>query len=324
MPRSLLRATAAGTALLLALSGCAGGDPAPAPGADPAGAFPVTLGHAFGETVIPAQPRRVVAIGFNEADFVLSLGVEPVGAREFQGEFDWQNRSWARQAQGDRKPQPLDGNTVPVEQVAALKPDLIMGVYSYLDRTTYEALSRIAPTVAQPTVDGRNAATWQEQTRITGRALGRTARAEQVVADTERRFADARAAHPGFAGKSLTMDFVVEGSPYKLGTDDLRAQLFAGLGFRVTPTTAKLSLEQQGQLDADVIAVMGRTRAEAMADPVFANIPAVKAGRVVFLGGYDTEFAAALGYSSPLSLPAAIDAVAPQLDAALAGRPQGR
>ena len=59
------------------------------------------------------------------------------------------------------------------------------------------------------------------------------------------------------------------------------------------------------------------------ADPVFRAIPAVQQGRVAYLGPFETEFAAALGYSSPLSLPYAIDTVAPQLDAALQGRAPG-
>lgn len=321
-PGALLRSVAAVAVLLLALAGC-GSDAPPEQSGGPAapGAFPVTLKHAFGETTIPAEPKRVVAIGYNDADFVLATGVVPVGVREFSGGFDWQNRQWAQQAQGGQKPTPLNGTTVPVEQVAALQPDAIIGVYSFLDKPTYDALSKIAPTVAQPTPDGMDAATWQEQTRITGQALGRTAQAEQAVAATEKKFADVRAAHPDFAGKKLTVDFVVEGEATKLGTDDLRAQAFQGLGFDVPAESTTLSKERQGELDGDVVAVLGRSKAEAMADPVFANIPAVKAGRVVFLSDtFTTEFAGALGYSSPLSLPYAIDYMAPRLDAALKGQ----
>ncbi|MBW0101290.1 iron-siderophore ABC transporter substrate-binding protein [Pseudonocardia sp. KRD291] len=324
MPRPLLRAAAAAAVLLLALTGCSSGSEQPeAGGTAPTGAFPVTLNHAFGATTIPAEPRRVVAVGLNDSDFLLSLGVVPVGSREFTGGFDWENRAWAQQSLGGQKPPALIGTEVPVEQIASLKPDLILGVYSFLDKTTYEALSKIAPTVAQSTPDGTDAAPWPEQMRITGQAVGRTQQADEVIAATRTKFDDAKAAHPAFAGRSLKMDFVVGGTPINLGTDDLRAQLFAGLGFRVPADTQNLSREQQGQLDADVLVVMGRSRAEAMADPVFANIPAVRAGRVAFLGGYTTEFAGALGFSSPLSLPYAIDSVAPKLDAALKGQPQG-
>lgn len=320
MPRSLLRTLAVAAALLLALAGCGSDSPT---AQDPAanGAFPVTLTHAFGQTTVPAEPKRVVAVGYNEADFVLSLGVVPVGSREFTGGFDWQNRPWAQQALAGQRSEPLDGTTLPIEKVAQLQPDLILGVYSFMDKATYDALSKIAPTVAQPTPDGEDAATWQEQTKITGQALGRSQQADQVVADTERRFADVRAAHPDFAGKKLTVDFVVDGTPTNLGTDDLRAQAFQGLGFTVPATSTELSAERQAELDGDVIAVLGRSRADAMRDPVFANIPAVKAGRVAFLSDtFTTEFAGALGYSSPLSLPYAVDSMAPKLDAALKGQ----
>ncbi len=320
-PGALLRSVAAVAVLLLALAGCGSDAPSDEGAGGASGAFPVTLNHAFGQTTIPAEPKRVVAIGYNDADFVLATGVVPVGVREFSGGFDWQNRPWAQQAQGGQKPEPLEGETVPVEKVAALQPDAIIGVYSFLDKATYDKLSQIAPTIAQPTPDGTDAATWQEQTKITGQALGRTAQADQAVAATEKKFADVRAAHPGFAGKKLSVDFVVEGEATKLGTDDLRAQAFQGLGFDVPAESTSLSKEKQGELNADVIAVLGRSKAEAMADPVFANIPAVKAGRVAFLSDtFTTEFAGALGYSSPLSLPYAIDYMAPRLDAALKGQ----
>lgn len=326
MPRSLLRTLAAFAVLLLALAGCStGAEEPPAASGEPAadGQFPVTLNHAFGATTIEQQPQRVVAIGYNEADFVMALGVQPIAEREFQGDFDWQKRAWLPQPPLGPTPEVLSGAELSVEQIAALQPDLILGVYSFLDRTTYDALSKIAPTVAQPTEDGSNAATWDEQTRITGQALGRTEQAEQVITETQKKFDEAKQAHPDFAGKNLKMAFYIEGTPWDFGTDDLRAQLFEGLGFQVRPDSQELSLEQQGQLDGDVIAVMGRTRAEAEADPVFSAIPAVREGRVVYLGGFSTEFAGALGYSSPLSLPYAIDTVAPQLDAALKGQPQG-
>lgn len=321
-PATLLRSLAMAAVLLLAVSGC-GSDAQPAGGGGGAasGAFPVTLDHAFGQTTVPAEPKRVVAVGYNEADFVLSLGVVPVGAREFTGGFDWQNRPWAQQALGGQRPEPLQGDTMPIEKIAALQPDLILGVYSFMDKATYDKLSQIAPTIAQPTPDGMDAATWQEQTRITGQALGRSEQADQVIAATEKKFADTRAAYPAFAGKRLKVDFVVEGSTTDLGTDDLRAQAFQGLGFQVPASSTELSAEQQSRLDGDVIAVLGRSKAQSLADPVFANIPAVKAGRVAFLSDtFTTEFAGALGYSSPLSLPYAVDYMAPKLAAALNGQ----
>lgn len=326
MPRSLLRTFAACAVLLLAVAGCSsGGEEQPAASGEPApaGAFPVTLNHAFGSTTINERPERVVAIGYNEADFVMALGVQPVAERQVIGDFPFQQRPWLPQPPLGPTPQVLDANTLPVEQIAALQPDLILGVYSFIDRATYDALSKIAPTVAQPTEDGTNAATWDQQTRITGQALGRNEQAEQVIATTQQKFDDTKQQHPDFAGKKLSMAFYTEGVPYNLGTDDLRAQLFAGLGFEVRPDTQTLSLEQQGQMDGDIVVVIGRSKAEAMADPVFAAIPAVREGRVAFLPPFSSEFGGALGYSSPLSLPYAIDTAVPLLEGALKGQAPG-
>jgi iron complex transport system substrate-binding protein len=314
-------------ALLAAALVACGGAPNPtapaAPTAAPTSAgtaaFPVTIEHAFGSTTIPAAPRRVVTIGFNEADFALALGVVPVGVRDFIGEYAEESRPWAQEALGGATPEVVGGNELELEKIAALQPDVILGVYSFIDRATYERLSGIAPTVAPPSETV--AATWQEQTRITGRALGLTERAEQVVADTEARFAEARAANPEFAGKTLAAGFVVGGETYALGTDDLRTQLFSDLGFTLPATSTTLSRELLGELDKDVLVVLGESRAAAEADQQLAALRVVRDGRVAYLGDFSTPFAGALGFGSPLSLPYALDIAVPALRSAVGGTP---
>jgi iron complex transport system substrate-binding protein len=319
-------------ALLVAALVACGGAPASTAPATPTAAptsagtatYPVTIEHAFGSTTIPASPRRVVTIGFNEADFALALGVVPVGVRDFIGEYAEESRPWAQEALGGATPEVVGGNELELEKIAALQPDVILGVYSFIDRATYERLSGIAPTVAPPSETV--AATWQEQTRITGRALGTTERAEQVVADTEARFAEARfaearAANPEFAGKTLAAGFVVGGETYALGTDDLRTQLFSDLGFTLPATSTRLSRELLGELDKDVLVVLGESRAAAEADQQLAALRVVRDGRVAYLGDFSTPFAGALGFGSPLSLPYALDIAVPALRSAVGGTP---
>src|SRR3712207_4822612 len=80
------------------LAACSGsGDDGAAPAVEPSssGAFPVTIENRFGTTEIPAEPQRVVTVGFNDQDFVLALGVTPVGERENLGEYDATTRPWA-------------------------------------------------------------------------------------------------------------------------------------------------------------------------------------------------------------------------------------
>src|SRR6218665_2037234 len=45
--------------------------------------FPVTVQHAYGETVIPAKPQRIVTWGWASQDAVIALGEVPVGIPHF-------------------------------------------------------------------------------------------------------------------------------------------------------------------------------------------------------------------------------------------------
>lgn len=62
----------------------------------------------------------------------------------------------------------------------------------------YSKLSRIAPTVAQTDEFVDFGMPWQQQTLLTGRALGREDRARELVAEAEDRFARARKERPEF------------------------------------------------------------------------------------------------------------------------------
>jgi iron complex transport system substrate-binding protein len=52
-----------------------------------------TIEHKFGAMEVPANPGRVVAVGYNEADFVLALGVVPVGVRASRRSPLWSRTS---------------------------------------------------------------------------------------------------------------------------------------------------------------------------------------------------------------------------------------
>lgn len=119
----------------------------------------------------------------------------------------------------------------------------------------------------------------------------------------------------------MAVDLVVDGVPYLPGADDLRSQVFSGLGITVPATTETLSNETQSQLDKDAIVVIRRTKEQLAGNAVFHGLKAVTAGRVVYTGGYESEFAGAIGFGSPLSLPTAIDDIAPRLAAVLRWAP---
>lgn len=67
--------------------------------------FPVTVTHKYGDTVIPAEPQRVVVVGFTEQDILLALGVTPVATTEWYGDQPYAVWPWATPKLGDAKPE---------------------------------------------------------------------------------------------------------------------------------------------------------------------------------------------------------------------------
>jgi iron complex transport system substrate-binding protein len=309
--------------LTTALAACGGSDEPAARSGSAAGAWPVSIENRFGTTEVPARPQRVVTVGFNDQDFVLALGVPPVGVRENLGDYDADSRPWAADQLAGAELPTVGGQQIDVEAVAALRPDLIVGVYSFMDQATYDLLSGIAPTLAQTDDHADGATPWQDQTLLTGRALGREDEAQELVDDVEGRFSAVAEEHPEFAGTTLAVDFAgVGGSAhYLFGSDDLRTQFFSDLGFEVGDTSSAVSQEQLPVFDQDVLVGGGYTREEAVADPLFAGLDVVSSDRTVYLGDYTTDLMGALGYGSPLSLPYLLDRLEQPLAAAADGDP---
>src|SRR5215208_8153364 len=161
---------------------------AAAPAAEPA-AFPVTIEHKFGSTTIEEAPTRVVVAGLREQDALLALGVVPVATTEWYGKHPGAIFPWAEQALGDaRRPEVLsftDG--IQFERIAALRPDLILAVYSGLTQKEYDTLSKLAPTVAQPPGQIDWGSAWQDEILTVGRAVGKPKEAERLRDATQAR-----------------------------------------------------------------------------------------------------------------------------------------
>lgn len=326
----------ASTGALASLSACGGEDSAgsgstTSPTGAPAsggGAFPVTVEHKLGSTTVEAAPTRVVTVGYNEEDFVLALGVTPVGARTPLGSYDATRRPWAI----DRLPAggiPSVGQSeLNFETIASLQPDLIVGAYAYLTQADYEKLSAIAPTIGDviPAGEGASstaAASWQEELAVIGRALGKSDEATSLTGDVEGDFHDAVGAHPEFAGKTVSVVLHNQGY-YQLDASDPRGDFFLQFGFEENPVTSadgSLSEEQVVALDTDVLVVLGQSAQEFAANPVAARLAVVTEGRTVYVPTFASDFAGALGSSSPLSLPYAIQRAVPALAAAADGDP---
>lgn len=310
------RAAAAVLAALLlvaALAGC-GSASTEAPQAQT-----VTIAHKFGETKVPADPKRVVTVGWTDQDFVLPFGVVPVSTREFFTEYN--GYPWVKAATDGKGVTTWGADTIDFEAIAAQKPDVIFAIYETIDRQTYDRLSSIAPTVIQSGDYADEETPWDVQLLTTGTALGKKDQAEKLVAEVKGKISDARAAHPEFEGKTLVVDFGPEnGGHYLLPENDPRRSLFTALGFTTQDVHGDVSEERLDLLDRDVLFVNGATREQMMASPAFSRLGVVRDGRTLYTT-FESNLSGALTYSGPQALMYALDVLTPQLANALAGRP---
>lgn len=339
MPHRLRRAPLLLAALLattlLAACGSDDGDgdattaSAPAPAAG--GAFPVTIDDAFGTTTIERAPERVVTLGWSDADVALALGVKPVGLVKTLKEFDYGVGPWAEEALGDARPEVLDDTDgVPFEQVASLRPDLILAVQSGIDQADYDRLSQIAPTVAYAKGREKYLTPWHEQTTRIAEALGRPDEGEQLVAQVEEKVAATADEHPVLHGK--TFAYAWSGQAGQLGLyvgDDPRVQLIEDLGMELLPAVAELgdgesfyetiSHERADIVDGDVLIAWFSTPADKAS---FRSAPLIEDLDVMRKGGFvpiDLVLAQAEGAPTPLSIPWALERMTPKLVAAVEG-----
>ncbi len=330
------RAEPAGDAAVAELEPTAGSETTASPVSPSASvgdeAFPVTIDHKYGTTEIRAEPERVLSLGYQEHDTIFALGVEPIAVRYWYGDEDDVIFPWAEKAAGGAEPEILNMPELDFEKIAALQPDLILGIYSGITEQDYETLSQIAPTVAQTDEYVDYGVPWQEATSTIGTALGRSERAEELIAEVQDQFDAVREAHPEWAGQSIA---VATYGPDDLGvfaSEDLRSRFFTSLGFEVPARFDELagdlfyatfSFEQAELLDDVDVLVWDQLnfteggRATVEADPLLQQLDVTREGRVVFIGEFEDAFA----WNSVLSLPVALDGLVPMLERATDGDP---
>lgn len=277
----------------------------------------------FGVVRVPADPQRVVALGWGDAEAALALGVQPVGASDWQAYGGAGVGPWA----ADRYTTPptiLGTQEVDLEAVAALDPDVILWTRSDNEQGLYERLSAIAPTIAPPPGTTRAYGTlYDQQTRLVAAALGRADQGEELVTGIERQFADVRAAHPGWAGREVTVGVYNAGQFAAYVNGGARADFMEDLGFTLKPEidelpaqafSAQLGTENVSALDADltVLFLLAATGDEVRANPLVQQLGSTKAGRLIVLD--DQSVSRSLSSGTVLGTRYAIETVVPMVE----------
>ncbi|MFF8690944.1 iron-siderophore ABC transporter substrate-binding protein [Streptomyces sp. NPDC015144] len=340
--RRTLLATAAATALALAVGGCSSGGDEEKSGAagKSSGAFPVSIRSALGTAEIERRPERIVTLGQGSAETAIALGHTPVGIEKYEWGSDKSGYlPWVHEAvkkSGDKLPvQFAGGEDIDFEAITELEPDVILAPWSGITQKDYDILKDIAPTVAYP---GQAWSTgWDEQIDIIAKALGRPEQAEVLTSKIEKQLADAAASRPEY--KKHTFSYIYNTGPGTLGVfkpEEQRVSMVSALGLKVDPVvdtfketkgtaSALIGLENAEKLkNSDLVFTFymnDKAREEIEAQPLYAAIPAVRSGAVV--AGTDNSFVTASSIINPLTVPWVLDRYLPLIDRAVKAADNG-
>lgn len=335
--------TAAAAALLTttALAGCSTGfaasDDAPEAqsGVDD-GAFPVTIEHAFGETTIEEEPKRVATLGWTDQDHVLSLGVVPVGATKLTwggneaGSSDWFDAE-LEEVGGEAPTRYDDTDGAPVEEIAKLNPDVILATNSGITKEEYDKLSQIADVVAYP--EAPWITPWQTSLETVGKALGRTSLAEEVAAETQEEIDAARKEYPQLDGASLIFGYLSTADLSTVGIyapQDPRVSLMHDFGMVDAASVAEaikpgefygtVSAERAAELESDVFLTWSENEGDMAAfagHKLIGRIPAIAGGHAY--AEEDKHVSLAVTNPSPISVPYIVEHFLPEVAKAVDG-----
>ncbi|WP_343600294.1 ABC transporter substrate-binding protein [Mycobacterium sp.] len=313
----------AGAAGLLA-TGVPGACVSHKPAAGTGGGGPVTIKHAFGETTVAAPPTRVVSAGYTGQDDLLAVGVVPVAVTDWFGDQPFAVWPWAQPKLGDAKPVVLNlDNGIPVDQIAALKPDLIVATNAGVDADTYQKLSAIAPTIPQS--DGEAFfEPWKDQTAAIGAAVFQADQMQSLVDGVEQKFTTAAEQNPQFKDKRVLMLQGRLRNGDVVATTGWQTEFLTRMGLVIPDSTAAFAVDKQRAFiprdtmrpvldSADVLIWTTESDDERQALLAEPDI-AARGARNVFT---TKDQAGAIAFASPLSYPLVADQLPPLVDGAL-------
>lgn len=288
--------------------------------------YPLTVSHAFGDTVLKSKPKRIVTLGWENQDTPLALGVVPVGvsAANYGEVTEDRLHPWtsaAYESLGEADPVVFDDiDGIDYEAVSDAKPDVILAAYSGLTKEEYDLLSEIAPVVAYP--DKPWQTYWRDQTLLNAAGMGMKAEGEAKVAETDALIQEKVRAYPELAGTKTAFFWI---SPDDFSTffvylpSDPRASYLTDLGLEFPESVLELaessedfsvtlSRENTEQLtDVEMMVVYGdETLLKSLQeDELMSQIPAIKNGAVVLVDAASSLAGATT--PSILSIPSEID-----------------
>jgi iron complex transport system substrate-binding protein len=314
-----LAGAAAAVGIAAVSPGCS--SPKPAPGA-PGGSVKVT--HLFGQTVIKEPPKRVVSAGYTEQDDLLAVGVVPIAVTNWFGDQPFSVWPWAQPKLGAAQPVVLNlDNGIPVDQIAGLKPDLIVAINAGVDADTYQKLSAIAPTVAQSDGDAFFEP-WKEQATAIGQAVFQDDQMKSLIDAVDKQFAAVAQKYPQWqTKKALLMQGTLFRGTVVATAAGWRTDFLNQMGLVIADSIKPFVSDHRAVIPRDQIrAVLDSAdvliwttespddQKALLADPEVAASRATAQHRHIFT---TKDQAGAVAFSSPLSYPLVADQLPPQI-----------
>ena len=252
--------------------------------------------HAFGETEVPANPTRVIVLGYTTVEAVVAHGVQPIGAPD--GFVSSLPHLSLEEGTTSDIGSPIQPN---LEKIVALKPDIILTSKQRLG-DGYDQLAQVAPTVV---FDIENNAQWKELTRLCGEALGKQTETQKLSTAYEARLQTVKD-QLSQTGKQPQVSIVsiFPGLIRASGTETFAGSILADAGLSRPPSQAQpqgpqnISLESLDLLDGDVIFIQtqeGNTQVvtemrseidRMQAHPLWSQLKAVRTNQVYEVGSH--------------------------------------
>ncbi len=313
-----MQLAAATGAAAVAGAACSSGKPA----GGTAGAGSVTVTHLFGQTVVKEPPKRVVSAGYTEQDDLLAVGVVPIAVTNWFGDQPFAVWPWAQPKLGGAQPVVLNlDNGIPVDQIAGLKPDLIVAVNAGLDADTYQKLSAIAPTIAQADGDAFFEP-WKEQATAVGQAVFQADQMKSLIGAVDKQFTDVSAKNPQWKGKkALLMQGTLWQGTVVATLAGWRTDFLNQMGLVIADSIKPFGSDQKAIIPRDQIkAVLDAAdviiwttespddQKAILADPEVGGTLATAQNRHIFT---TKDQAGAIAFASPLSYPVVADQLPP-------------
>ncbi|MDT5175248.1 MAG: iron complex transport system substrate-binding protein [Mycobacterium sp.] len=294
----------------------------PAPGSPGGGS--VTVTHLFGQTVVKEPPKRVVSAGYTEQDDLLAVGVVPIAVTNWFGDQPFAVWPWAQPKLGAAQPVVLNlDNGIQVDQIAGLKPDLIVATNAGLDAGTYQKLSAIAPTIAQ-SGDDAFFEPWKDQATTIGQAVFQADQMKSLVSAVDQKFTDVGPKNPTWKGKrALLMQGRLWQGTVVATVAGWRTDFLTQMGLVITDSIKSFATDHRAVIPRDHIkevldsadVVIWSTESPEdqqalLADPEVAAAQATAQRRHIFT---TKDLAGAIAFASPLSYPVVADQLPPQI-----------